>query len=101
VSGGKTDAEALREEIAGVLSTMGLRLSDDKTLITHIDDGLDLLGLHMPTSGLGCPASPSGTYAPSPGARSSAGYAANTPASPGRNYDDASASIDGGPPTAR
>ena len=40
----KTDAEALREEIAGVLSTMGLRLSPEKTLITHIDEGLDFLG---------------------------------------------------------
>jgi len=47
VSGTKTDAEALREEIAGVLSTMGLRLSPDKTLITHIDEGLDFLGWHI------------------------------------------------------
>ena len=45
VSGSKADAEALREEIAGVLlSTMGLRLSEEKTLITHIDEGLDFLG---------------------------------------------------------
>jgi RNA-directed DNA polymerase len=44
VSGTKADAEALREEIAGVLSTMGLRLSEEKTLITHIDEGLDFLG---------------------------------------------------------
>ena len=36
--------EALREEIAGVLTTMGLRLSPEKTLITHIDEGLDFLG---------------------------------------------------------
>jgi len=28
----------------GVLTTMGLRLSPDKTLITHIDEGLDFLG---------------------------------------------------------
>ena len=28
----------------GVLSTMGLRLSPEKTLITHIDEGLDFLG---------------------------------------------------------
>ena len=40
----ETDAEALREEIAAVLSTMGLRLSQEKTLITHIDEGLDFLG---------------------------------------------------------
>jgi RNA-directed DNA polymerase len=44
ISGTKADAEALREEVAVVLSTMGLRLSQDKTLITHIDEGLVFLG---------------------------------------------------------
>jgi RNA-directed DNA polymerase len=44
ISGTRADAEILREEIAGVLSTMGLRLSSEKTLITHIEDGLDFLG---------------------------------------------------------
>jgi len=44
VSGSKADANALREEIARILSTMGLRLSPEKTLITHIDEGLDFLG---------------------------------------------------------
>ena len=44
VHGTRADAEALRDEIAGVLSTMGLRLSPEKTLITHIDEGLDFLG---------------------------------------------------------
>ncbi|MGI5149304.1 group II intron reverse transcriptase/maturase [Plantactinospora sp. CA-294935] len=44
VSGTKEHAEALREEIAGVLSTMGLRLSPEKTLVTHIDEGLAFLG---------------------------------------------------------
>lgn len=44
IRGTRTDAEALREEIAGVLTTMGLRLSPEKTLITHIDEGLDFLG---------------------------------------------------------
>jgi RNA-directed DNA polymerase len=44
VSGTKAHAEALRDEITGVLATMGLRLSPDKTLITHIDEGLDFLG---------------------------------------------------------
>ena len=44
ISGTKADAEALREEIAGILSTMGLRLSPEKTVITHIDEGLDFLG---------------------------------------------------------
>src|SRR5205809_1387300 len=44
VHGTKADASALREEIAEVLLTMGLRLSEEKTLITHIDEGLDFLG---------------------------------------------------------
>jgi RNA-directed DNA polymerase len=44
VRGTKEDAEVLRDEIAGVLSTIGLRLSEEKTLITHIDEGLDFLG---------------------------------------------------------
>lgn len=44
IKGSKADAEAWREKIAEVLSTMGLRLSQEKTLITHIDDGLDFLG---------------------------------------------------------
>lgn len=44
VRGTEQDAVALREQIAAVLSTMGLRLSADKTLITHIDEGLDFLG---------------------------------------------------------
>ena len=44
VKGTKADAEALREQIAGVLAGMGLRLSEEKTLVTHIDEGLDFLG---------------------------------------------------------
>jgi site-specific DNA recombinase len=44
ISGTKAHAEALKEEIAKVLSAMGLRLSPEKTLITHIDEGLDFLG---------------------------------------------------------
>jgi RNA-directed DNA polymerase len=44
VSGTKAQAETLREEATDVLSTMGLRLSPEKTLITHIDEGLDFLG---------------------------------------------------------
>ncbi len=44
VHGTREDAEALREQAAEALATMGLRLSEEKTLITHIDDGLDFLG---------------------------------------------------------
>ncbi len=41
VPGSRSDAETIRHEIAGVLSTIGLRLSEEKTLITHIEDGLE------------------------------------------------------------
>lgn len=44
VSGIRAHAEAMLGEVAQVLSTVGLRLSVDKTLITHIDEGLDFLG---------------------------------------------------------
>ena len=44
VSGTRADTEALRDQTAQVLATVGLRLSEDKTLITHIDEGLDFLG---------------------------------------------------------
>ena len=44
VSGTQEHAETLREEATEALSPMGLRLSPDKTLITHIDKGLDFLG---------------------------------------------------------
>ncbi|MEU3457478.1 group II intron reverse transcriptase/maturase [Micromonospora sp. NPDC006766] len=44
VIGTRQHAEVLKEEIAGVLSGMGLRLSPEKTSITHIDDGVDFLG---------------------------------------------------------
>jgi RNA-directed DNA polymerase len=44
VKGTRSDADALRQEIADVLAPMGLRLSAAKTLVTHIDEGLDFLG---------------------------------------------------------
>jgi len=44
VRGTRADAEALKADIAGVLTGVGLRLSPEKTLITHIDEGLDFLG---------------------------------------------------------
>jgi RNA-directed DNA polymerase len=44
VAGTREHAEALLPEVAEVLSAVGLRLSEDKTLITHIDEGLDFLG---------------------------------------------------------
>ena len=44
VAGTRADAEALRDEVAAVLAPMGLRLSDEKTTIAHIDEGFDFLG---------------------------------------------------------
>lgn len=43
VAGDRCHAEALRDEAAAVLSTMGLRLSLEKTRIAHIDEGFDFL----------------------------------------------------------
>ena len=47
VAGTRADAEALKGEAAAVLAPMGLRLSEAKTRITHIDEGLDFLGYRM------------------------------------------------------
>jgi RNA-directed DNA polymerase len=44
VAGDRAHAEALRDEAAAVISTMGLRLSLEKTRIAHIDEGFDFLG---------------------------------------------------------
>jgi RNA-directed DNA polymerase len=47
VSGTRADAGQMRDEIAQVLLRIGLRLSEEKTLITHIDEGLTFLGWHI------------------------------------------------------
>jgi RNA-directed DNA polymerase len=47
VAGTCADAERLREEAAEVLLPMGLRLSQEKTRIVHIDQGFDFLGMHI------------------------------------------------------
>ena len=47
VAGDRADAERLREETARVLIPMGLRLSEEKTVIVHIDEGFDFLGMHI------------------------------------------------------
>jgi RNA-directed DNA polymerase len=44
VAGTRHHAEALREQVAAVLATLGLRLSAEKTTICHIDEGFDFLG---------------------------------------------------------
>ena len=47
VHGGEQDAAALREEIATVLATMGLRLSEAKTRVTHMSEGFSFLGFRI------------------------------------------------------
>jgi RNA-directed DNA polymerase len=44
VAGTRDDAEALGGEAAAVLAPMGLRLSEAKTRVCHIDEGFDFLG---------------------------------------------------------
>lgn len=44
VAGTRAHAEALKDEVAAVLATMGLRLSEAKTSIRRIDEGVDFLG---------------------------------------------------------
>jgi len=43
VAGTRADAERLRDQAAAVLAPMGLRLSEEKTRIVHIDEGFDFL----------------------------------------------------------
>lgn len=47
VLGTKATAEALREEVASVLQPVGLRLSEAKTTVLHIDEGFDFLGFRI------------------------------------------------------
>ncbi len=47
VYGSRADAEALRKDVAQVLAPMGLRLSEAKTRVSHIDEGLDFLGFRI------------------------------------------------------
>ncbi|GAC1655646.1 MAG: hypothetical protein NVS4B6_32030 [Mycobacterium sp.] len=44
VSGEQHHAEAVQADIADVLAQMGLRLSEQKTKIAHVDEGFDFLG---------------------------------------------------------
>ncbi len=47
VKGTQAHAEELRTEVAAVLRPMGLRLSEAKTRIAHIDEGFDFLGYRI------------------------------------------------------
>jgi RNA-directed DNA polymerase len=45
--GSRHDAEALREQIAEVLATLGLRLSQAKTRVVHLSEGFSFLGFRI------------------------------------------------------
>ncbi len=47
VAGTRAHAQTLRDEVAGVLRPMGLRLSEAKTTIAHIDEGFEFLGFRI------------------------------------------------------
>jgi RNA-directed DNA polymerase len=47
IHGTKDDAEALKGRTATVLAPIGLRLSETKTTIVHIDEGFDFLGFRI------------------------------------------------------
>lgn len=47
VHGSRAQAEALREETAAILGSQGLRLSPEKTHITHVERGFDFLGFRI------------------------------------------------------
>jgi Reverse transcriptase (RNA-dependent DNA polymerase) len=47
VAGTRAHADTLRDEVAAVLRPMGLRLSEEKTTIAHIDEGFDFLGFRI------------------------------------------------------
>ena len=47
VTGEREQAQALRGDVEAVLAPMGLRLSEAKTHVAHIDDGFDFLGFSI------------------------------------------------------
>ena len=47
VHGTRADTDALREEIAGVLAPLGLRLSPAKTRVLHMSEAFDFLGFRI------------------------------------------------------
>lgn len=47
VAGQRKHAEAMRDEVSKVLAPVGLRLSDAKTTVAHIDEGFDFLGFRI------------------------------------------------------
>jgi RNA-directed DNA polymerase len=47
VHGSQGDADAVREQIADVLATLGLRLSQAKTRVVHMSEGFSFLGFRI------------------------------------------------------
>jgi RNA-directed DNA polymerase len=47
VNGSREDVLAVREDVSQVLKPLGLRLSQEKTQLTHLEDGIDFLGFHI------------------------------------------------------
>jgi RNA-directed DNA polymerase len=47
VDGSRQDTEALREQIAGVLTTLGLRLPEPETRVVHLSEGFSFLGFRL------------------------------------------------------
>ena len=47
VHGTRADTEALREDVATMLTPLGLRLSAAKTQVVHMSDGFDFLGFRI------------------------------------------------------
>jgi RNA-directed DNA polymerase len=47
INGTRQDTEALREDIAGVLATLGLRISGAKTRVVHMSEGFSFLGFRI------------------------------------------------------
>ena len=46
-NGTKAEAHTMKEELKGVLDTMGLTLSEEKTKVTHITEGFTFLGYRI------------------------------------------------------
>lgn len=46
-NGTKEQAHTMKEELGGLLNNMGLKLSEEKTKITHITEGFDFLGYRI------------------------------------------------------
>jgi RNA-directed DNA polymerase len=47
VHGTRDIADSLRDQVAAVIAPLGLRLSEAKTQVVHLDEGFDFLGHHI------------------------------------------------------